>query len=143
MSVEQCIQNLTLTATPKVIQREAPTQVLQNKILPQVHPNKPPANTFNKTNKGNSGKPVPEQQQQQTNRTQACQLCGNEDHNAGFCSQFTSPQEKRAELMRQKRCNRCAAKFTSNHQCNPRIWCKHCQGNHRTWLCTEKKLGEN
>ena len=142
VSVEQCIQNLTLTATPRVTQKEAQPQIIQNKILPQVqHPTKTqsPNNTFTRSNKGKSVKPAHEQYQTQpTNAQQPCQLCGSVEHNVGFCYQFTNPQERRAELVRQKRCIKCAANYDQNHQCNPRIFCRHCEGNHRSWLCTEK-----
>ena len=142
VSVEQCIQNLTLTATPRVTQKEAQPQIIQSKILPQVqHTTKTQSanNTFTRSNKGKSVKPAYEQYQSQpTNAQQSCQLCGSEEHNVGFCYQFTNPQEKRAELVRQKRCNKCAGNYEQNHQCNSRIWCRHCQGNHRSWLCIEK-----
>ena len=142
VSVEQCFQNLTLTATPRVTQKEAQPQIMQSKILPQVqHSSKTQAanNTFTRSNKVKSVKPAHEQYQSQpTNAQQYCQLCGSEEHNVGFCYQFTNPQERRAELVRQKRCNKCAGNYEQNHQCNTRIWCRHCQGNHRSWLCIEK-----
>ena len=142
VAVEQCIQNLTLTATPKVTQ--VPNQVIQSKSPPraQAFPTRSSQyNTSNKANKGKISNSTNAQYHQQTTQAQQqCQVCGNEEHNAGLCDKFTNAEDRRAELMRQRRCYKCAAEYSSNHQCNPNIWCKHCEGFHRSWLCvkTEK-----
>ena len=133
VSVEQCVQNLTLTATPKVSNMAKPTQV-------------PPFNnTFaiqSRNNTSRSGRDDVATSGHYSNNAahvqQTCLVCGGEDHNAGLCPKFSTPAERKKELFNKGLCQYCGLKYSHSHRCSPYIQCRHCRGGHRSWVCTQK-----
>ena len=132
VSVEQCLQNLTLTATPKFSQNTKPS------FAPQFY------NKFSQQNEGNnfSNQAKIARSGYNANNTipvqQICPVCEGDDHNAGQCQNFPSPSEKKTELIRIGKCQYCGSKTNNNHRCFSYIQCKYCEGNHRSWLCTRR-----
>ena len=137
ISVEQYVQNLTLTATPKISQYTKPKPV-------ESPPNyTPPAdkNYYNRSNRGRGGK-YGNHQNQNAPVQQFCQVCEGDDHNAGQCPKFTTPAEKSTELAKTGKCQSCGCKNSSYHRCYSYLQCKHCNGRHKNWLCNNKKAPE-
>ena len=145
ISVEQGIQNLTLTATPKVLQytKSTPQSQSYSTYTPQTGSTcLPQGGAINKSgNRGgkgwgnNSGKNKPSSTQPY------CHMCESYDHASSECPTFTSPSSKRQELVRINKCPDCAfkPKFGMNsHHCQHYISCSQCGGNHRRWLCIQK-----
>ena len=140
VSVEQCLPNLTLTATPKVTHAKS-THLMQSHSThtPQVQN----ANSnFNRSNRGRGGK-LGYQQNQSTPAQPFCQVCEGDDHYASQCPKFTTLSDKCTELARLGKCQSCAAKNSTHHRCYSYLQCKYCKGQHRNWLCNKKQLPAN
>ena len=134
VSVEQCVQNLTLTATPKVSNMAKPTSV-----IPQFNNTFPSQSKYN--NSFRSGRDDVATSGNYPNNAhvhQTCLVCGGEDHNAGLCPKFSSPAERKKELFNKGLCQYCGLKYSHSHRCSSYIQCRHCRGGHRSWLCTQK-----
>ena len=134
VSVEQCLQNLTLTATPKFSQYTKPTPPVQSY---STHAPQASKGNFNRPNKESGGR-LGYTQNHYTPAQQFCQVCEGDDHNVGQCPNFTTPAERRAELARIGKCQSCGFKNSSYHRCYSNLQCKYCHGNHRNWLCIKK-----
>ena len=137
ISVEQCLQNLTLTATPKVSQYTKPTPQIESH---STYTPQSANSSFNKSNRGRGGKSG-YSQNQSTPAQQFCQVCEGDNHYASQCPKFTTPAERKTELSRIGKCQSCGSKNSNYHRCYY-LQCKYCNGNHRNWLCI-KKAPEN
>ena len=134
ISVEQCVQNLTLTATPKVSQytKFTPQTKTHSTSTPQAESRGFPQGGAISKNRGGkvwgNNNALPER----------CLVCESDEHNGSQCSRFTTPSAKRRELKRTNKCPDCAFKIKSGnaHRCPYHITC-NCGGYHRKWLCTE------
>ena len=154
ISVEQCIQNLTLTATPKVSQytKFTPQTQSHSTYTPQLEGCSIPyegavskngnqggkgwgSNSMNNTTDLNTGF----LQGKSTPTPLRCHMCESFDHGSSQCPNFTTPSAKRVELIRTNKCPECAfrTKPGNSHRCPLHMTC-NCGGYHRKWLCTEK-----
>ena len=136
ISVEQCIQNLTLTATPMVSQYSTPQSPTHSTCTPQSEGRSFPhggaiSKSGNRGGKGWSNNNAPLELH--------CHVCESNDHNSSQCPRFTTPSARRVELRRINKCPECAFKIKpgNSHLCPLHMTC-NCGGYHRKWLCTEK-----
>ena len=160
ISVEQSIQNLTLTATPKVIQYTNSTSQRQShstyvpqtegRSLPQADAISKGGNRGGKGWSNNSGNNTPNfnsetSQNKSSSKQPYCFMCETHDHVSFQCPNFTTPSSKRQELSRKNRCPNCTfkTKFMSSHQCFYHIKCTQCGGSHKRWLCTKKNISND
>ena len=145
ISVEQGIQNLTLTATPKVIQytKSTPHSQSHSTYAPQAEgPSLPHGGAVSKGgNRGGKGWGNNSGNNKSASTQPYCHMCESHDHASYQCPNFTTPSSKRQELSRTNRCPDCAFKpkfGMSSHRCMHYIACSQCGGNHRRWLCTQR-----
>ena len=142
ISVEQGMQNHTLTATPKVFQHTKSTPQNQSYSTPQTGSTcLPQGGAINKSgNRGGKGWSNNSGKSGQSSTQPYCHMCESNDHASFNCTTFTSPETKRQELVRLNKCPECARKprFMNTHRCFQYISCSQCDGNHRRWLCTQK-----
>ena len=136
ISVEQCIQNLTLTATPMVSQYSTPQSPTHSTSTPQSEGRSfPHGGAISKSgNRGGKG-----WVNNNTPPELHCHVCESNDHNSSQCPHFTTPSARRVELRRINKCPECAFKIKSGtlHRCPYSIIC-NCGRGHRKWLCTEE-----
>ena len=67
------------------------------------------------------------------------------DHPLYFCKRFNSNSARVNELKRLKGCSRCALFSHSDEKCNFNFKskCKHCQGDHFSFLCVQDKVNSS
>ena len=141
ISVEQCIQNLTLTATPKVSQYTKFTPQTQPHFTgtPQTESRSLPYRGAGSKGGNRGGKWGGSNSVNNTPPQLYCHMCDSRDHSSHQCPNFTTPAARRAELSRINRCIECALKLKSgvHHYCPYFLKC-NCGGLHKKWLCTDR-----
>ena len=141
ISVEQCVQNLTLTATPKVSQYTKFTPQTQPHFTgtPQTESRSLPYRGAGSKGGNRGGKGGGSNSVNNTPPQLYCHMCDSRDHNSHQCPNFTTPAARRAELSRINRCIECALKLKSgvHHSCPYFVKC-NCGGQHKKWLCTDR-----
>ena len=158
ISVEQNIQTLTLTATPKVIQytNSTPQSQYHSTYAPQTEGHSLPqggalSKGGNRGGKGwsnnsgnNTAKLNTKTSQNKSSSTQPyCQMCESNEHASFQCPKFTTPSSRRLELSRIGKCPNCTFKSSGRvHYCPYYVVCKQCGGKHRMWLCTKRNSND-
>ena len=138
ISVEQCIQNLTLTATPMVSQYSPQSQT-HSTYTPQSEGSSLPNGGVISKGGNRGGMGWGSNSVNNTSPQLHCHVCESNDHNSSQCPSFETPSARRRELIRINKCPDCAFKSKSGnmHRCPYNIVC-NCGGGHRKWLCTEE-----
>ena len=66
-----------------------------------------------------------------------CVLCETQGHKSPKCTRYVGGTERRRRLISVRRCPDCARRHTGD--CQSKLKCNSCSGNHLEYLCTEQK----
>ena len=162
VAIEQTMQSLTMAAVPKVAPKTQPPAVAPitqtqstltnqnggntNKGTPNYKTpssNHAPYNNnspssyyapYNNNSPSSYGTP-------RNNDSPHCHYCPNKIHWTGYCTKYKTVKQKREALEKLGRCPECTweIKKGNKHKCDVYAYCKHCDGQHKNWLCTSKQ----
>merc|ERR1711874_700600 len=115
---EQTLQDLTMTAVPKVSQATIPT-VAPKTQSPAVAPKTQSPTVASNTQAASTPKKKNHRYKNKWTTNNYCELCGENDHKMKICSSFGTPEKKRKRLAEIRGCQDCADELVKGkpHSC--------------------------
>ena len=72
-------------------------------------------------------------------RRTECLFCGRNNHWAAECRTISDRNERVRKLAEQKRCFKCLKQGHQSKECQSKLTCKKCNGNHHYIICNRQK----